>query len=431
MSTAERPYLRLHRQPDPPGSYLRPLERDYKHAAELISAGFAVGSGVVVDACHPPRSEQLRRAALEHGVEVVLDPRSIDLATAGGIQRAGVLDLPWSSGEMDRPEDFSSDRVAAYAETLAETAVELGATAVLAPSHYIEGALSPWLEIDLALMRQLREKLNSDGSGRDVQLYYPLASNLNVLHTEPFVARVVQELRDHAEGGVANAVWLRVNNFGTNTAGPLTIPRYVSLARRLHSIGRPLVAERTGTVGIALLALGAVAGIESGITHGERFSFRDLRVPRAPQKGGFAPRVYLPSIGVFLKREQAAALLNTRGMRGAFGCQATCCPRGLPDMLEERRRHFVVSRAGEVGRLAAVPQGMRVEHYFSTWLRGAADRATRAAQVLPSLEKHRRRLDMWRATMAAQVERDLAEAPTISPSLRPETDRGMDATGSS
>jgi hypothetical protein len=139
----------------------------------------------------------------------------------------------------------------------------------------------------------------------------------------------------------------------------------------------------------------------------------------------------MPSIGVFLKRDDAVAFLNTRGVKGSFGCQESCCPRGVLDMLADARRHFLVTRSAEVRRLAAVPQGMRVEHYFSTWLRFAADRATRASIVIPTLEKHRRRLDMWRATISAQVERDLVDPPSMSPSLRPEADRGMDAAGGS
>jgi len=137
-STQERPYLRLHREPDPLASYLRPLERDYKHTAELISAGFSVGSGVIVDACHPQRSEDLRCSALEHGIELVLDPRSIDLSTDGGIRRAGVAELPWSCGEVDRPDLFGPDRIDRYADGLAEAALERGVSAVLE-----EGRLGP------------------------------------------------------------------------------------------------------------------------------------------------------------------------------------------------------------------------------------------------------------------------------------------------
>lgn len=431
MATLERPYLRLHRNPEPLASYLRPLERDYRHIAELISAGFSLGSGIIVDACHPERSEDLRTFAAQHGLESVLDPRSVDLATDGGIRRAGVAELPWSRGVPDHPEAFGADRVESYIEALAATALELGSSAVLAPTHYLDDPLSRWLEIDLALVRRLRAKLDSDSRGRGTRIYYPVATSLATLRVEPFGARLMQGLGALAAERAIDALWLRVNNFGTKSAGPLTLPRYIALARQLHSLGMPIVAERTGTVGLALLALGAIVGIESGVTHGERFNIRDLTAPPEPSSGGFVPRVYLPSIGVFLKREEAAALLNTRGMRGSFGCQERCCPRGVPDMLADARRHFVVTRAAEVHGLAAVPQSMRVEHYFAKWLRSAADRATRAAMVIPALDKDRRRLDMWRATISAQVERDMADPPTMSPPLEAASHRPMGLAGGS
>ena len=418
MSTLERSYLWLHREPRPLGAYVRPLERDYTHTAGLISAGLPVGTGIVIDACHPKRSQDLRAYARGADLEVVLDPRSVDLSTAGGIQRSGVRELPWSSGDLDTPSDFTPRRMGEYSCTLAQTAVELGATAVLAPTHYLEAALTPWFDIDLGLAARLRARLDEDPAGRRIRIYYPLASSLAVLHPAPVASRAVQGLSRLAAKAVIDAIWIRMHRFGTNLAGPLTLPRYIRLARELHAAGVPLVAERTGTVGLPLMALGAVAGIESGITHGERFQYNDLTKPRAlKQSGGLTPRVYFPAIGVFLTRKQAKGFLNSRGVKGTFGCQLDCCPAGVTDMLGEARRHFLVTRSREVQQLASVPDGMRVEHFFSTWLRVAADRATRAARVLSSLEKHRSRLDMWRATLSAQVERDLESPPTTCPPL--------------
>lgn len=63
----------------------------------------------------------------------------------------------------------------------------------------------------------------------------------------------------------------------------------------------------------------------------------------------------------------------------------------------------------------------------------APDRLDEYADKLSetALEFGARRLDMWRATISAQVERDLANPPSLSPSLQAEADHGMDATGSS
>ena len=368
MSILERPYLRLFREPRPLGAYVRPLERDHSHTAALISAGFRVGTGIVIDACHPSRSRDLRSCARDARLEVVLDPRSVELSTEGGIERSGVRDLPWSSGDTDTPSDFTAYRVDEYACALAEKAIDLRATAVLAPTHYVEAPLTQWFDIDLGLAAELRRRLDQDPAGRSIRVYYPLVSSLAALHSDAATSRAVEGLKGLAAKAVIDAVWIRMHGFGTNLAGPLTLQRYIRLARALHSVGMPLVAERTGTVGLPLMAFGAVVGIESGITHGERFQYRDLVKPRdRNQKGGLAPRVYFPAIGAFLTRKQAEAFLNSRGMKGTFGCQLNCCPAGVTDMLREARRHFLVTRSEEVQQLASVPDALRVEHFFSTW----------------------------------------------------------------
>ena len=143
MFTLERPYLRLHREPRPLGAYVRRLERDYRHTAALIAQGFPVGTGIVVDACSPGRGRDLRSCARDTRREVVLDPRSVELSTVGGIERSGVRVLPWSSGDVDTPVDSTRHRVASYADAPAGTAIELGATAVPAPTHYLESPLTP------------------------------------------------------------------------------------------------------------------------------------------------------------------------------------------------------------------------------------------------------------------------------------------------
>lgn len=60
----------------------------------------------------------------------------------GGIERSGVRVLPWSSGDVDTPVDFTRCRVASYADAPAGTAIELGATAVRAPIHHLESPLT-------------------------------------------------------------------------------------------------------------------------------------------------------------------------------------------------------------------------------------------------------------------------------------------------
>ena len=428
MSNIEPSYLRLVRPPQPLGAYIRPMERDYRHAATLVASGLPVASGFVVDARKPALSEDLRQALRSTGAEVVLDPQSVDLATLGGRERSRILDLPWATDAIDGPDTFSRSRISDYAATLAETALEMDATAVLAPSHYFESLPHPWIDVDLELTQKLRSNLDRDSRGRSVRIYYPLVTTRRVLSLEPTVSMLINRLRDLAASGVIDAVWLRMHNFGTSKSGPVRLKAYMAGARSLHAIGVPLVGEHTGAIGLALMAFGAVSGIESGVTHGEHFDLRPLLKPRKRSKGGYAPRVYFPEIAAFLKREPAAALLSGRSTRNTFTCQSPCCTHGRVDMLHDPRRHFLIRRFEEVRNLSRVPQTIRVEHYFSNWLRLAADRASLAAQVVPSLSKRREELDRWRATLTDVREGDMERPPSISPEFFPE---GQSQRGSS
>ena len=415
MSRLERSHLRIVRDPEPLGSYIRPISRDVKLLSELLASGQPIGSGLVLDARAPQKSQDLRQVARSRGVELVLDPNSVELATPGGIDRTGMLELPWSDGKQDSPASVGQ-RASAIVETIAAAAVDMGVDAALAPTHFLESLPSPWLDLDLQLAESLRDALDSDSRGRRIRVYYPLVSNLGVLSRGPVLSRMRAELSRLRRDEVVDALWLRMHAFGSTSSGRLNLRRYVDVSRGLHDVGVPVVGERTGTVGLALMALGCIAGIESSITHGERCDIRALQRTPRPGERGFAPapRVYIPSIGAFVNREPAAQFFGAPGIKNWFACQRSCCRRGHIDMLADPRRHFLITRSGEVGELASVPAELRPEHYLSTWLRPASDRIIRAARVLPELAKQRGRLDDWRETLSDIRTLDAQSRPSVS-----------------
>ena len=277
--------------------------------------------------------------------------------------------------------------------------------ALLAPAHIISGARDPWLAIDRRLVEELRRALDTRGRGQ-TPIYYPLVVRSTVFNDE----RQRQALIRHLRSLPIDAVWLRIHPFGTTNSGSLALRRYIHACQDFHQLGIPLVAERTGTVGFPLLAFGAVGGIESGVTFGERFTLD--RYTRRSSGAGFlpAPRVYVAEVGAFLSREQAQSFFDKRGMRAAHGCQGQpCCRRGYEDMIANPRRHFVVQRASEVNKLSRTPAELRPTIYMDEFLRPASDAVIRAAKAHPSLEVVRKRLDSWRGTLGAML---VAEPPS-------------------
>jgi hypothetical protein len=392
---------RLIRPVEPPvGLYFRPGRNDHQKLLELLAEGQLAVTGLVLDACLAARQEELRREAVEHGSEAILDPRACELATQAGFQRSGVSDLPWALGSPHVPADLSGPDGEALATEIAAFAVEHGYNAILAPTHLLtDGSRDRWLEVDVELTRVLRRALDSDGA-EAVPIYYPLVVPSTVFNTRAERDRLVAAIRK----APVDAVWLRISPFGSNS-GPLAIKRYIEASRDFQRVDVPLVAEHAGAAGLPLLAFGAVGGIESGITLGEHFDVRPLvRAPSNAEPFSPPPRVYLPELGAFLTRAQAEAFFENRQMKVFFGCRnSRCCRRGSADMIADPRRHFILRRESEVTRISRAPSTVRPQLYLDDFLRPATDLGLRAAQVDKSLARVQRRLESWRVTLGALI----------------------------
>jgi hypothetical protein len=193
---------------------------------------------------------------------------------------------------------------------------------------------------------------------------------------------------------------------------------YIEACWDLHSLRIPLVAERVGGVGLALMAFGAVGGIESGLTLGERFNFHDIRKKPKDGQDGFLPppRVYIAELGAFLTAKQAKEFFEIRGMKSKFGCKDTdCCSRGVDDMVRDPRPHFLRRRSREVGGMAKRPEEFRAPSYLDEFLRPATDLALTASRAYPLFENTRVRLERRRTTLAAIHREHPSESFAIPP----------------
>jgi hypothetical protein len=415
MDSSTAPLRLLRPVGEPLGLYLRPGRNDHVVLGQALVAGHGDFSGFVFDPCLESRHSELRAAAIDRKLEAVLDPRSVELATEGGITRSGVADLPWSLGgsgpHTPRQLEQEGDRLA---EELANHVVNKSYTAVLAPSHYRASARDEWADVDSSLTIALREALDKAGAS-EVPIYYSLITNGPALASWDERRR----FKDRLGALPIDAMWLRVHRFGTTSSGPLALRRYIDAGRDLQSLNLPLVAERVGTAGLPLMAFGAVGGIEGGITLGERFNFQDLKKkPKDGDGSGFSPqaRVYIAELGTFLSAKQAAEFFEIRGMKAKFACRDTeCCRRGVADMTKDPRPHFLRKRPREVAEMSRLPQELRAPTYLDEFLRPATDLALSAAQAYPALEKTRLRLEHWRTTLGALHRDRPAESFAISP----------------
>lgn len=411
------PHLWVVRDPEPLGSLLRPFLRDFPHLANLIASGQPTGSGVIIDGRYLAKSAELREAAATKHHEIVLDSLGVEIAAPSSIGLSGIKELPWLPRRRSVNTPLAPDEQQSLCESLAEAALSAQCTAVLAPTRFIQDIQRDEVTRDVEVAVRLREALDAAGGSR-VRVYYPLVAGMRLISSETARQGILTSLRQALAETAIDAIWIRAVGFDVTSSGPVNLRRYVSGVRGLHQLGLPVVGDRAGTLGLAMLALGVTSSITSGITMGERYDPRPLfRVRRGP---GFlpAPRVYVPAIGALMGRERASALLKHASTRNWFACQRSCCSaRGTADTLSDPRRHFVVTRSEEVADLARVPEALRASQYMETWLRPATDRAAKAMRIDPLLEKHRDRMDAWRVTLGAILDEDAAARPQASRSV--------------
>lgn len=382
------------------GTYLRPNRVDHKAVLAFLARGMPSGlEGIVFDPVLDSIHAELRDEARERKIEAVLDTRAMELALEGGFVGARRA-LPWAGEHMHRADDLRGTSGRDSVKRIVEWAQSRNFSSILAPTHYLAaGVADAWFAIDRDLTIALRETLDDAGLAH-VPIYYPLAIKGEAFFDKP----QREQFRLALSSLPIDAIWLRVQPFGTRSGGNV-VRKYIRACADLHPSALPLVAEKSGTTGLALLAFGAVGGIESGVTIGEHFDANSLITPREGGKA-FAPqaRIYVAALQTFLSRTQAHTFFENRTIRTYFACKDSCCPRGSDDMQADPKGHFLRRRTDEISRLSTLPETLRAGRYMDEILRPATDHIAKAIKVEPQLDKTRERLAVLRSVLGGILE---------------------------
>ena len=264
--------------------YLRPGLNDHIELQRLVVEDQPI-SGVVFDPVFAARQAELLDACRSRRIECVLDTRVMELALPGSADRVGLARLPWATTGRMPAAALTGDSSSELIEQMVTYVAKNRLGAVLAPTHFISGVDDPAFAVDRRLTGELRVALDRRGL-ESVAIYYPLAMPLAALRD----GSVSLQLAHRLQGMDVDALWLRFHPFGSSEFGPVKLLTYITSCQNLMSTGLPLLAERTGTIGLALAAFGAVGGIECGLTLGERFNISDLLRPPAGQSNAYSPR---------------------------------------------------------------------------------------------------------------------------------------------
>ncbi len=159
----------------------------------------------------------------------------------------------------------------------------------------------------------------------------------------------------------------------------------------------------------------------SNVQRKERFDAGVWR--RRPRAGGGGQngRLYLPGIDRHYKLADVRAIMKARGGRRLLACQdRDCCPRGLPDMLNDPKAHFLTQRRKQLLDLQRMPDLRRTSRFLDYHL-ASADRTARQVakpkipddRIQESLRRTTLRLDRLRAALE-EFDRTVGKSATRS-----------------
>jgi len=404
----------------PIGHVIRTGETSYRQFEHLHAEGRLPAETVIVDASKARFQREFISALRDDGTEVILDTKAAELSEVGRF-RGTASGAPWAVAAGDRPlapADFEPRSNTDLYGSVARFAIEIGATAVMAPTHFLRnGASDSWFEIDLSTVPQLRAALDREG-GEKIAIDYPLIIPHVVIQDGAHRTAIMARLAGLPFDNLA----IRLSGFGASS-GPLSVKRTLLSVAEFQSLGYPIMLDHIG----GLVATGAIAfGFVSGTAHGlgerERFDARGWNKPpkeRDPNSS-FARPIYIPVPDFdrsFLMRDLQRVIAATGGRR-LVSCQnRQCCPHGLNSMVEKPRAHIAYQRFQAMKRLFETPDTRRAQHFLDNEMRNAERKARDLSRVNTGDDKlnkaladSRKRID----TMARMFE-TLAELERVTP----------------
>jgi hypothetical protein len=368
----------LHPETPPIAGFLRIGHTGHRKLEAMLAAGRFPFKRVVFDAAHIDEQKELLGALRGRGSEIVLDPNFAEMAAAGRFASA-VSKLPWSNPERPwQPSDFGVNRNLDVAKLIAEFAVSHGVNAVLSPTHLIDDTTASWRSTDHRLCEALRRELDRLGGNGIAIDYQVITTNALVKDGDHRTS-----LLEGINALPVENIWLRTSGFGATATGAGT-RSYIEALQGFHQIGKPVVADYVGGFpGLAAAASGAVGGISHGVGQKEGFDANSWNhAPPSTRSGGSTVRVYIHELDRYLTEAQLEALFAARGGRSRLSClDASCCPNGPEDMIENAHAHFITQRSRQIDDLSNVPESRRTEHFLLRHVDPAVRSSRQAARL--------------------------------------------------
>ncbi|QEM45751.1 hypothetical protein FZ046_14170 [Mycolicibacterium grossiae] len=226
-------------------------------------------------------------------------------------------------------------------------------THVTAPHFYVTDERTARLNVDLA--ERTRLAVGEDKPTRAV-----------VTVSTTALGRIGIDLAaEYASAGIGH-IEIRLSPFGGDDEGIRKIRTAFAMLDQFREHDLNVTLGLSGNIGRAALAMGHADAYSVGVGMLEKVNHAQTmaRYRRAPdpdkdQGGGAAGGIYLPRLGATVPAKAARQLLSHTDIRTRVGCRIGSCRNSVTGPLDDRRAHYLHSRASEVAEMLRRPAPWR------------------------------------------------------------------------
>jgi serine/threonine protein kinase len=294
-----------------------------------------------------PRYQNSFKQYQEMNLACILDPVTYRLPYTSFALTDGLVKLPYVPDPRSvlEPRDLRSlEALQRYARGTIDWQQRWKASILVAPFHHARDLSSPWIDIDIKLMEEALDHARRANYNKPV--YGGLCLNIDSYAGKDAGLRLLNKYsRVRMEGYL-----LYADNIDERTTNPLQLRTYTDLMIRFQELGKPVFVCRTGTLGIAMMCLGA-DGMTTGIASLSSFSETDLLASRSPGPYDMSKKFYIPKLLLTLPVALASDILSDQVNSHLRPSNPFSSAWSIVDLERSSKPHYLWERTSEVGQI--------------------------------------------------------------------------------
>jgi serine/threonine protein kinase len=354
-----------------------------ENVASFLDAGGTM-DGFEFPANFLPRYQKSFKKYQGMNLACMLDPVTYRLSYTSFALTEGLTKLPYvpDPKAVLEPNSLRSlDALQRYARATIDWQHKWSANILVAPFHHARDLSSPWIDVDIKLMEEALEHVRRANYHKPV--YGGLCLNIDSYAGKDSCLRLLNRYsRVRMDGYLFYA-----DNIDERTTNPLQLRTYLDLINRFRELGKPVWVCRTGTLGVAMMCLGA-DGMTTGIASLSSFSETDLMTSRSPGPYDMSKKFYLPKLLLTLPVALASDILTDQANSQIRPSNPFISGWGIIELERACKPHYLWERTAEVRQINAMSDSAERTKWFLERVQTAlqeCERLTRAKKVdLPS-----------------------------------------------